>query len=130
MRETTAGRSRFGLVCCVLAVWALPLTVRAGGAASGKAGPATVSGAVKESALATVTLTEQAEARLGVETVAAEMRPVANSLVVGGEVMGVPGQTATVAAPYACKVHLVHTSASHGDPRRGRRGRGPSAAYR
>ncbi|MBP8303088.1 MAG: efflux RND transporter periplasmic adaptor subunit [Phycisphaerae bacterium] len=61
--------------------------------------PATVQNAVKETDLTTVTLTPQAESRLGIETTAVESRPVERVRTFGGEVMPVSGRSVTVSAP-------------------------------
>jgi RND family efflux transporter MFP subunit len=63
--------------------------------------PAKVENAVKEVELTTVKLTEKAEARLGIETSPVEMKKIPGTLVVGGEVVALPGQAVRVAAPSA-----------------------------
>ncbi len=63
--------------------------------------PATVENAVKESDLATIKLTPQAEKRLGIETVALEYQDVSRTLDVGGEVVVPQGQTIIVSSPMA-----------------------------
>ena len=69
-----------------------PDTVRASGrglrqrrCSSDAAAPAHVENAVPESALATITLTAEAAARLGIETVAVERRSVTLTRLLGGE---------------------------------------------
>jgi cobalt-zinc-cadmium efflux system membrane fusion protein len=67
-----------------------------------KAPPAaTISGAVTESQLTTVTLTPDAVRRLGVETAALDSATVTPTRTVGGEVVVPPGQALTVTAPVA-----------------------------
>jgi len=56
---------------------------------------------VKESDLATITLTPQAEKRLGIETSAAEFRSLPQRRIYAGEAVLPPGQTMTVVAPVA-----------------------------
>ncbi|MFB3854416.1 MAG: efflux RND transporter periplasmic adaptor subunit [Vicinamibacterales bacterium] len=81
---------------------------------TGKAGPppATVSGKPNEAELATLTLTEEAERRLGIEVVVAVEKPLRNTREVAGELMVPPGRTMLVAAPAAGVV----SSGSHGAP--------------
>jgi RND family efflux transporter MFP subunit len=61
--------------------------------------PATVRNAVKETDLTTVTLTPEAESRLGIETAAVESRSVERVRTLGGEVVPVSGRAVTVSAP-------------------------------
>ena len=61
--------------------------------------PATVQNQVKETDLTTVTLTRDAVQRLGIETVAAEDRIMAQTQLYGAEVMALPGHSVTVTAP-------------------------------
>ncbi|NOT02056.1 MAG: efflux RND transporter periplasmic adaptor subunit [Phycisphaerales bacterium] len=66
--------------------------------------PATVQGAVPESALTTVKLTAEAAARLGIETVPVEERSHAGESVLPGEIVVPPGHRLTVSAPFAGSV--------------------------
>lgn len=68
------------------------------------AGPAKVEKAVKESDFNTITLTPQAEQRLGIVTVAAERRSVPRVRTFGGDVMVRAGGALTVNAPLAATV--------------------------
>lgn len=61
--------------------------------------PATVQNAIKETDLTTITLTSQAESRLGIQTVAVEYRSVEKSRTFGGEIMSVSGRSVSVSAP-------------------------------
>lgn len=61
--------------------------------------PAEVKNPVQESELTTLTLTKQAEKRLGIQTTAISQRAVAAVREVGGEIQAVPGQSLTVVAP-------------------------------
>jgi len=63
--------------------------------------PAKVTGAVKETELATVVLSAKAELRLGVKTVAVERRPMPASRMFGGETLVPRGREVTVSAPVA-----------------------------
>lgn len=63
--------------------------------------PAKVQNAAQESDLATVSLTPQAEQRLGLRTGAIEHKRVARTRTYGGEVVVPPGRLITVAAPVA-----------------------------
>src|SRR6516162_1023231 len=54
---------------------------------SASAPPSKVAGSVKESDLATVTLTDQAEKRLGIKAIPVERKPLPLAVSYGGEVM-------------------------------------------
>lgn len=62
---------------------------------------AKVTGAVPEAALATVTLTDAAVARLGIETSQVEKRRIATTRSLGGEVLPAGAAQVTVTAPVA-----------------------------
>ncbi|TGE14612.1 efflux RND transporter periplasmic adaptor subunit [Hymenobacter elongatus] len=61
--------------------------------------PAEVENPVKESELTTVTITADAEKRLGIKTVAIKTDNVQATREVGGEIQAVPGQAVTIVAP-------------------------------
>lgn len=61
--------------------------------------PAKVQNAVKETDLTTITLTVEAESRLGIQTAAVERRSVERRRTFGGEVVSVSGRSLTVSAP-------------------------------
>lgn len=63
--------------------------------------PATVENAKPETALATVTLTPEAEKRLGIQTVTLATGDVARTMELSGEIVMPQGQTMIVAAPMA-----------------------------
>ncbi|MCJ7582346.1 MAG: efflux RND transporter periplasmic adaptor subunit [Candidatus Aminicenantes bacterium] len=63
--------------------------------------PAKVENMVEELKLATVTLTQKAEERLGLEIVSVEKRNMPGSLNIGGEIMASPGHDVKVASPVA-----------------------------
>ena len=63
--------------------------------------PAGVQNAVKETDLTTITLTEAAESRLGIQTTTVEYRTVVKKRTFGGEVVPVSGRCVTVSAPLA-----------------------------
>lgn len=77
--------------------------------------PATVENAKKETDLATVKLTPEAEARLGIVTAPVEMRDVARTLELSGEVVMPPGQTYTIAAPLAGTLQSADTHLAAAD---------------
>jgi cobalt-zinc-cadmium efflux system membrane fusion protein len=79
------------------------LLASCGRAAPAPAAPpaAQVAGAVPEAALATLTLTSEAQQRLGIETAPAEQRAIARTRSLGGEVLPAGGAQTTVAAPLA-----------------------------
>jgi cobalt-zinc-cadmium efflux system membrane fusion protein len=61
--------------------------------------PATVQNAVKETGLTTITLTADAESRLGIQVTAVEYRPMERNRTFGGEVVPASGRSVTVSAP-------------------------------
>lgn len=61
--------------------------------------PATVQNPVKEVGLTTITLSAEAESRLGIQVTPVEFRPVEKSRTLGGEVVPVSGRSVTVSAP-------------------------------
>ena len=61
--------------------------------------PAKVQNAVKETDLTTITLTEEAESRLGIESTAVELKKVNMTQTYGGEVLTVSGQEIKISAP-------------------------------
>lgn len=69
--------------------------------ADAKTGPATVTNPPRESALTTITLTEDAVRRLGIEVAPVTMRAVPRTRTLGGEVVVPPGLAVTVTAPMA-----------------------------
>lgn len=85
----------------------LPLVLSAGlaGCSASRAeqkklpSPAKVAHPISEADLATIKLTPEAEKRLGITTAAIEMRNVARTLDLSGEIVVPQGQTMTVAAP-------------------------------
>jgi len=80
------------------------LTAACGGDAAKDAKPAPpakVQNAPQETQLATITLSEQAEKRLGIELVAVERKTVQRTREFGGEVVVPPGRQIVVAAPVA-----------------------------
>src|SRR5262245_18214483 len=73
----------------------------AASAAPGKtASPSKVTGAVKESDLARLELTEQAEKRLGILTEVVKRQSVPRAVSYGGEAMIPPGRLISVASPF------------------------------
>lgn len=63
--------------------------------------PAKVSGGVTEASLTTVTLTQDAAKRLGIETASIEHRGVTRTRSVGGDIVAAGGAQSTVTAPVA-----------------------------
>jgi len=84
--------------CCVLFAAGCSPSSQAETKASA---PAQVSGAVKETDLATVTLTPEAETRLGIEVAAVETRSMQTYRTLSGEVTLPPGQSQSVIVPVA-----------------------------
>lgn len=89
---------RIGVASCA---WALAAGCGGSAEPAKTAAPATVSAPVKEADLSTVTLTPEAEKRLGIVTVAVERRPVARNRVVGGEIAAPSGAQLAITAPVA-----------------------------
>ena len=87
------------LVCLATAL--LAACGRAPAPAPAATPAARVSGAVAETSLATLTLTDEARRRLGIETGQAERRLVISTRTLGGEVLAAGGAQATVTAPLA-----------------------------
>ena len=65
------------------------------------ASPARIDAPVKETALTTITLTPEAEARLGIKTLAVERKVLRRTRTIGGEVIATPGSESLVTAPFA-----------------------------
>jgi len=63
--------------------------------------PAAVANPVTEASLSTITLTPEAEKRLGIATATAQVESIVRTRVVGGEVVIPPGRSVTVNAPMA-----------------------------
>lgn len=74
---------------------------RSGRQSGGSGPPAKIENAVEESDLTTITLSAEAEKRLGITTEKAEVRRVARTLRLGGDIIALPGHEANVAAPAA-----------------------------
>ncbi len=67
--------------------------------------PAKVENAVQESMLSTVTLSPDAEERLGIETSAVEDRMLPRNMELGGEIISIPGNDIRLSAPVAGTVN-------------------------
>ena len=104
----------------VLAVLSVLFTV--GVVACGRSTPpaatavpaAKVTDKVTESSLTTITLTADAEKRLGIETAAVEQKGVIRTRTVGGEVMAAGGAESTITAPFAGTLEASDANASVG----------------
>lgn len=94
--------------------------------AAASAPAAKVEGPVKESELNAVTLTPEAETRVGIEVTAVERRQVADTKMIAGEVVVPPGMSLDVAAPVAGTI----ASTSAGAVNAGRRVRRGEALFR
>ena len=80
---------------------ALPGCAKKEKEASTKTEPAHVARHIDESDLNTITLTERAESRLGIQLAETTMTEVRRKRTVGGEVVLPPGRMITVSAPIA-----------------------------
>ncbi len=69
--------------------------------------PAKIHNAQPESALASVTLTEKAEGRLGVKTAPVEKKTIGRGRAISGDVVVPPGKSVSVSAPVAGTVLAV-----------------------
>ena len=78
----------------------------AAGAAAKPVAPAKVSGAPKEAELATVTLTPEAEKRLGVALATVERKAVPRTATYAGEVMIPTGRLIAVTSPFVAMIKL------------------------
>ncbi|MDR4503515.1 MAG: efflux RND transporter periplasmic adaptor subunit [Candidatus Scalindua sp.] len=72
--------------------------------------PAKVSKGVNESLLTTVTLTPEAEQRLGIETAVTEYRQVQDTLRLGGETIAPPGHQAVISAPMTGTIFGINSN--------------------
>ena len=88
-------------IACLLTATSLIACGRNATPPAASAAPAKVAGAVPEAALATLTLTSEAQKRLGIETAAAEHRTVTKTRSLGGEIVAAGGAQTTVTAPLA-----------------------------
>lgn len=96
MQPSSLSRSRALMLTSAL------LALAACGETAGKApAQASVTGAVPESQLTTVTLAAAAARRLGIETITVDSAVVTPTRTVGGEVVVPPGQALTISAPVA-----------------------------
>jgi len=86
------------LLAFLVGIWSCARDTRP---SSSAAPPAKVANGVKESELATVTLSPEAEQRLGIETAPVENRQVARTLRLGGEIIALPGRRIFITAPMA-----------------------------
>ncbi len=92
--------ARFGLLAVAGLILCFAGCAKPQAAESQKAeAPAKVENAVKEPDLATIKLSLQAETRLGIETAAIAIQPVAETREFAGEIVLPPDRTTAVAAP-------------------------------
>jgi membrane fusion protein, heavy metal efflux system len=93
--KSTYGK-HFVILAVLIAIWGCNKKVET---KKKSPSPAEVHNAVKETDLTTITLTEDAVIRLGIQTTKAENRILERTRMFGGEVMAVPGHSVTVSAP-------------------------------
>ena len=102
LRMSTKTIARFSLQLSILGAILTSCGCRPKPAATAKAPPpAKVEMVPHESDLATVTLTKEAEKRLGISTVASELRRVQQHRTFGGEVIIPSGRSIMISAPLA-----------------------------
>jgi len=83
---------------------------------AGAVPPAKVENRVKESDLTRVTLTPEAEKRLGIEAAPVTERTASNQIRIAGDVLAIPGTSLIVSAPASGKVALVRKEIAVGQP--------------
>lgn len=107
---TMAGASRLGILTLI---WSLSgaVTLIAIAGEESKSPPAKIEGAVKETDLTIITLTAEAEKRLGVTLTAVEMRVVVQTRLYGGEIIIPPGRSVIISAPLAGRVLAPESNA-------------------
>jgi len=89
------------VMACLAAMFALGACSRGGPPATTATPAAKVASAVPESSLTTITLTADAQKRLGIETARAERRTIVRTRSVGGEIVAAGGAQIVVTAPVA-----------------------------
>jgi RND family efflux transporter MFP subunit len=109
-------------VARLVVVWSLPLIAACGGssgsggrgagAATKSAPPAKVTEPRTEASLTTITLTEDAVRRLGIETGVIGQRGMTRTRTISGDVMAPGGAQATITAPFAGRLESGATSAT------------------
>ena len=97
-RITTVSSRAWAILAC-LAVLAAPGCGLHEPSHAEKTPPAKVAQPADEQDLATITLTEKAEKRLGIFTVEVQEKEMPRRRTLGGEVISPPGQTVSVSAP-------------------------------
>ena len=108
----TTDRRLAGLLCIALLAPACGQT--AGTPAPAPTPAAKIDGKVTEASLTTLTLTAEAEARLGIETSSVEESEIGRTRTVGGFVMPAGGSEITVTAPFAGRLEAPAAVASIG----------------
>ncbi len=124
MSSRTSGRATWWTTWWTMLGCALAVASCGGGTNQAAPAPAAVKvdAPVKESALTTITLTPEAEKRLGIETAAIERKALQRTRTLGGEVIPQAGAERTVTAPFAGTleagdaVPLVGTTVARGAP--------------
>ena len=102
MKEPIVGKNRPSVgVLCLAALLTVIACGKGPGSSDKPQPPAKIENAVKETELATVTLSSQAEERLGIEVAKAEIRQMPGSLVLGGEIVSLPGKEVRISSPAA-----------------------------
>lgn len=105
MRRRTDGRSPRLVTLLLAASCACLSGCRWSGSGPAKsAPPAKVANAPKEADLATITLTQRAEARLGIETAEVQRRAAPRTRSLGGELVVPSGRSIVISAPVAGSV--------------------------
>ncbi len=96
-----AATSRVGFLALNLVAATLALGCGGSEGAKKPASPSTIDHPAKETDLATVRLTPEAERRVGIEIGTVEYRAAQRTRTLGGEITVPPGQAITVTAPLA-----------------------------
>jgi cobalt-zinc-cadmium efflux system membrane fusion protein len=89
------------VIALATAAWIISSACSGSAEPAKSAAPATVASPVKESDLTSVTLTPEAEKRLGIAIVPVERKPVTRNRLVGGEITAPSGAQIAITAPAA-----------------------------
>jgi RND family efflux transporter MFP subunit len=98
-RRAKSGQVFFTIVFILPSIWLSGCTRQQAAEGQKAAPPAKVENAVKESDLATIKLTPQAESRLGISTAPVAIERIAQTRTFAGEIVLPPDRTTSVAAP-------------------------------
>ena len=110
-----SGQLLFIIVIIACSIWSSGCAKQQAAESQKAAPPAKVENAVKESDLATLKLTPQAESRLGIATVPVAIERVRRTRTFAGEIVLPPDHTTSVAAPVGGTLSATETSLAVGN---------------